>query len=108
MDFYFGSLYRGIRCGVGGKFTAAGPVSSKSIALWQQGVVVNPQSSSFSGGLTDDGVSNLPKVYGIQATTVVDLDGRSAVCPRAGSKRNRRVCLRKFVARGVACQVRRW
>src|SRR5205823_1939899 len=41
---------------------------SKSIALWQQGSVVSSTWLDFSGEFTDDGVADLPKVNGLEAT----------------------------------------
>lgn len=68
-DYSGGSLHSGIRCVVGGIFTNAGSVTSKSIALWQQGTAVFSGWSGLSGGLVNDGVSGPPKVYGVEAST---------------------------------------
>lgn len=67
----------GVRVLVGGKFTTAGGsrnmVISKSIALWRQDS--SPAWLGFSGGLLDDGATDLPKVYGVEAKTSLDSHG---------------------------------
>jgi hypothetical protein len=77
-DYSSPYLYPGIRCLVGGYFTNAGSVTSKGIALWQQGTAISPQWSGFSGGVTDHGDGNQPpQVYGIEATTTTGYNGRT-------------------------------
>jgi len=71
------SLYPGVRVLVGGMFTTAGSVNSKSIAMWQQGTFVASQWIGFSGGLGDDGAGSLPKVYGVEAQTKLGHDGET-------------------------------
>jgi hypothetical protein len=67
-ELYSGSLYPGSRCLVGGVFTNAGSVSSKSIAEWKTSSVATGWSG-FSGGFTDDCFGYGPKVHGLEATT---------------------------------------
>ena len=62
-----GFLGTGIKVLVGGEFANAGSVSSQSIALWSDFSL--DSWSGFSGGFTDDGVSDRGIVYAIEATT---------------------------------------
>jgi len=69
-------LSPGMRCLVGGKFTTAGSVASKGIALWSQGL--SSGWSGFSGGFNGDGYGDVPKVYGIEAMTGSGSSGDTA------------------------------
>lgn len=76
LPWYGGFSGAGVKVLVGGMFANAGPVSSKSIALWSQ--LGFGGWTGFAGGLDDDGIDGMPKVHGIEAVTTESGFGETA------------------------------